>query len=57
MVDITGIDNVAPGDEAVFLGTQKNQTITGDDIAEWSNTISYEIFISIGSRATKEYME
>ena len=56
MCDITGISDVMPGDEAVFLGSQGDKTITGDDMAEWSDTISYEIFLSIGQRAIKEYL-
>ncbi|MBN2059333.1 MAG: alanine racemase [Deltaproteobacteria bacterium] len=57
MCDITGInDNIAPGDEAVPLGKQGDNTITGDDIAAWGDTISYEIFCSIGQKNIKEYL-
>ena len=54
--DITRLKDVTPGDEAVFLGAQGDKIITGDDIALWSDTISYEIFLSIGSRVDKEYI-
>jgi alanine racemase len=53
--DVTGLEEVAPGDEAVFLGHQEGETITGDEIARLGNTISYEIFCSIGQRHTREY--
>ncbi|MBW1850108.1 MAG: alanine racemase [Deltaproteobacteria bacterium] len=53
--DITGIRNVGTGDEAVFLGTQGKQTITGDDVARSAGTISYEVFCSLGQRNKKEY--
>ena len=55
--DITGVRDVADGDEAVFLGTQGEEGITGDDIAGWSDTISYEIFLSIGQSSIREYIE
>jgi alanine racemase len=48
MCDITGLNNVTPGDEVVFLGSQGDETITGDDMARWADTISYEVFCSIG---------
>lgn len=47
-VDITDIKDVVTGDEAVILGTQGKQTITGDDMAGSAGTISYEVFCSIG---------
>jgi alanine racemase len=54
--DITGIDDIRPGDEAVFLGSQGDEIITGDDLARWADTISYEVFCSIGRAHRKEYI-
>jgi alanine racemase len=54
--DITGLVDVKPGDEAVFLGSQGDETITGDDIARWAGTISYEVFCSIGHGHRKEHI-
>lgn len=54
--DITGLVDVKPGDEAVFLGSQGDETITGDDMARWAGTISYEVFCSIGHGHRKEYI-
>jgi len=54
--DITGIGDAKTGDEAVFLGSQGQQTITGDDIAKRTGTISYEVFCSFGQRNKKEYL-
>jgi alanine racemase len=56
LCDITGLEDVKPGDEAVFLGSQGDEIITGDDIARWSGTVSYEVFCSIGHRNKKEYL-
>jgi alanine racemase len=57
MVDVTGLEHVRPGDEAVFLGTQDDEKITVDDLASWAGTISYEILCSLGQRNPKEYVQ
>lgn len=56
MCDVTGVKDIMPGNEVVFLGTQGEETITGDNMASWAETISYEIFCSIGEGNTKEYI-
>jgi len=56
MVDVTGLKDVRPGDEAVFLGPQDTETITADDLASWAGTISYEILCSAGQRNAKEFI-
>jgi alanine racemase len=53
MVDVTDIRNVRQGDEVVLLGRQGGAEITVDEIAAWSNTISYEILTSIGARVPR----
>jgi len=55
LCDITAVKDAAPGDEAVFLGRLGKEIITGDNIASWSDTISYEIFLSIGRGVKKEF--
>ena len=56
MCDVSGVKNVKPGSEVVFLGSQGKETITGDDMASWSETISYEIYCSLGVGSRKEYI-
>ncbi|MBW2031539.1 MAG: alanine racemase [Deltaproteobacteria bacterium] len=56
MCDITGDDQIGSQSEAVFLGSQGNETVTGDQMAKWARTISYEIFCSIGQRNAREYV-
>jgi alanine racemase len=56
MADITGLNHIRCGDEAVFLGLQGKDSITGDEMAEWIGTISYEIFCSIGQSMIREYV-
>ncbi len=52
-VDVTDIRNVQQGDEVVLVGRQGNAEITADEMAAWANTISYEIFTSIGARVPR----
>ncbi|MFC1493667.1 alanine racemase [Thermodesulfobacteriota bacterium] len=54
--DVTGINDLKPGDECVIMGSQGDETITVDDIAEWCDTISYEILLSIGRASEKKYI-
>ena len=56
MVDVTEMPEVQPGDEVVFLGCQEGACITGDDAARWAETISYEVFCSIGPRSARNYV-
>jgi alanine racemase len=53
MVDVTDIRNVKQGDEVVLLGRQGTAEISADEIAAWSNTISYEILTSISARVPR----
>ena len=43
------------GDEAVIVGVQKGTTITIDEVAQWADTISYEILCSLGNRLARVY--
>ena len=56
MVDVTGVDPVAVGDEAVLVGRQGSEEITAREIAERSSTIPWEIFTGIGSRVARVYV-
>ncbi|MFZ7113453.1 MAG: alanine racemase [Desulfatiglandales bacterium] len=56
MCDVTAIENIGPGETVVFLGTQGEETITGEEMAGWAETISYEVFCNIGRSHDKEYV-
>ncbi len=49
MVDVTHIPNVQVGDEVILIGrsTKTNEEVSADDLAEWANTINYEIVTRI----------
>jgi len=55
MIDVTDIGGIQQGDEVVLLGRQGNAVISADEMAAWSNTISYEILTSIGTRVPRIY--
>lgn len=57
MADITDIDGVQIGDEAVFLGEQGREVITADDIAKKAGTISYEILCMLGNNNQRVHIE
>ncbi len=58
MVDVTGLDDVSPGDEVVIIGRQGDeswQQIDAREMAAAIGTIPYEIVCRIGSRIERQY--
>jgi alanine racemase len=58
MVDVTGLDDVSPGDEVVIIGRQGNepwQRIDAREMAAAIGTIPYEVVCRIGSRIERQY--
>jgi len=59
MVDVTtlALSGKLPviGEEAVILGSQRGQSISGEELAKWADTISYEMVCSLGSRLPRIY--
>jgi alanine racemase len=56
--DITHIEDVNPGDEVVFLGTQGDaaaQTLDAREMASAISTIPYEILCRLGARVHRAY--
>lgn len=54
LVDV-GDAKVEVGDEVVLIGSQGVETISADEVARLSDTISYEIICSIGKRVPRIY--
>jgi alanine racemase len=48
-----GATSVFVGDEVVLIGTQGDETITADEIAERIGTIGYEVVCAIGERVPR----
>jgi len=55
LIDVSSINDVEVGDEAVLLGTQGREIITADEIADRLGTISYEVLTSISNRVPRLY--
>jgi alanine racemase len=53
VVDVTNVPKVVPGDEAVLVGAQGDETILAAELAEWGDTIAWNIFTGIGGRTKR----
>jgi len=53
MVDVTDIDGVTQGDEVVLIGTQGDETLSVDQVAEQLGTINYEVVSEILARVPR----
>lgn len=56
-VDVSEVPGVQVGDLVTVIGEDQGERITAEDVAEWSNTISYEVLTSIGARVERRYSE
>ena len=55
MVDVSMLPCIKSGDEVIIIGRSADKEITADDVAQWANTISYEILTGISARVTRIY--
>jgi alanine racemase len=56
-LDVTDAPGVEVGDVATLIGRDGDETITAEEVADWSRTISYEVLTSIGPRVQRRYQE
>lgn len=54
--DVSEIPNVSVGDEVVLLGQQGESCITAQEMANWAQTINYEVLLSISPRVPRIYL-
>jgi alanine racemase len=57
MIDVTGIEGVKVGDEAVLMGQQGQDSITAEELGSLLGTINYEIVCMIGKRVPRVYIK
>ena len=58
MLDVTGIEGVAVGDEVVLMGNDAaGNCIHAEELATWAGTIPYEIFCGISKRVPRVYLK
>ena len=55
-VDVTNIKDVSVGDEVVLYGSQGQETISIESVAEQLNTIPYEVTCNISNRVPRIYI-
>ena len=57
MIDLTDIVDVKLGDEVIIMGSDGENLILADDIANATGTINYEILCAFGQRLPKVYVK
>ena len=53
MIDVTDVENIQEGNEVEIFGSN----ISVREVAEWCNTIPYEILTGVGQRVKRNYIE
>jgi len=56
MVEVSHLENIREGEPVVLLGEDRGIRITGDDLAGWAQTISYEIYLALGNANPRNYV-
>ena len=55
VVDVTDDPTIKPGDDVILMGKSENQEITAYDLANWQNSIPYEVLCNLGAKVTRVY--
>ncbi|MGH7765529.1 MAG: alanine racemase [Candidatus Dormibacteraceae bacterium] len=55
-LDVTNVTGVQVGDAATLIGRDGDEQITAEEVAGWSNTISYDVLTSIGARVERTHL-
>ncbi|KMP12414.1 hypothetical protein UZ36_00655 [Candidatus Nitromaritima sp. SCGC AAA799-C22] len=56
LIDVTDLPGVEAGEEAVIFGSQGEEKITVEELAERAGTIPYEILCGVGKRVPRIYL-
>lgn len=56
IIDVTDIENVKINDEVILIGSSEDKTIKTEELAEKTDTISYEITCGINRRVPRIYV-
>ncbi len=57
MIDVSDIEGVKVFDEVILIGEQGDDRISATEMAEWLNTINYEVVCNISSRVPRIYID
>ncbi len=56
MVEVTHIPGVEVGEPVTLLGEDGGDRLTGDELAGWAQTISYEIYCALGTANPRRFV-
>jgi alanine racemase len=56
LVDVSALESVRRGEEAVLMGRQGDEEITTSEIAALAGTIPWEVLTGITSRVQRVYL-
>jgi alanine racemase len=56
-LDVSTLPDVHVGDVVTLIGRDGDATLTVDDLADASGTISYEVLCGISSRVPRRYLK
>ena len=57
MVDVSDYPAIQVGDVAIIFGRDADEFISVDELAEKTDTISYELVCAVSSRVPRVYVE
>jgi alanine racemase len=55
LIDVTNVPGVQTEDEVTFMGVEGDLSVTAEDIAKTSGTLSYEVTCGISDRVPRVY--
>ncbi|NOU96568.1 alanine racemase [Paenibacillus sp. LMG 31456] len=56
MLDVTSLPHIQVGDEVTLFGWSEESLLSVDEIADYMNTINYEVVCSVGKRVPRVYV-
>ncbi|MCU0638988.1 MAG: alanine racemase [Candidatus Krumholzibacteria bacterium] len=56
MIDVSAWPDAAVGEEVTLIGSQGENEISVDDIAQWDGTLNYEVLCRISKRVVRAYI-
>jgi alanine racemase len=56
MVDVSHIPEAAEGESVTLMGADGADRLTADDLAAWADTISYDIYCTLGSANPRHFV-
>ena len=55
VVDVTDGPTIKPDDDVILMGKSATQAITACDLANWQDSIPYEVLCNLGPKVPRVY--